>query len=140
MTETNLLQSIRLACSTRTTKLFRNNNGKLQDKTGRWVTFGLFPGSGDLIGWKSVVVTPDMVGQRIAQFVSLEVKAPRGHSTEDQINWRESAKAAGGIAAEVRSPDDALAALNCHSQVLSPVAESKGESGDSDANNRHRTP
>src|SRR5262245_40584816 len=115
MTETPLLQSIRLACSRNGTRLFRNNNGKLEDKTGRWVTFGLFPGSGDLIGWRSVVITPDMVGQRIARFVTIEVKSPTGHTdkarAEAQANWRNMVTAVGGIGVQVRDVGEAAEAL-----------------------------
>ena len=111
MTETNLVQSIRLACSRGSTRLFRNNTGKLEDKTGRWVSFGLHVGSGDLIGYQTVTITPDMVGQKFARFVSIEVKAPKGRSSDEQINWHNTVNAAGGIAIEARSVADCEAAL-----------------------------
>lgn len=95
--------------------MFRNNNGKLEDKNGRWVTFGLFPGSGDLIGWRTVRITPEMVGRDIAQFLSVEVKKPKARTDKqraiDQANWRTQVNAAGGIAIEARSVQDAEAAL-----------------------------
>lgn len=72
---------------------------------------GLFTGSGDLIGWRSVEVTPDMVGRRLAVFVSLEAKEGTGRLSEDQRTWRDQVLQAGGIAAEVRSVEAAEAAL-----------------------------
>lgn len=115
MSETNVLQAIRLAICNGAVRVYRNNNGKLQDKNGRWVTFGLFPGSGDLIGWRTIVITPEMVGQRIAQFTSIEVKKPSARTdkkrAEDQRNWRETVNDAGGIAIEARSVSDAERAL-----------------------------
>jgi ribosomal protein S19 len=38
------------------------------------VQFGLCKGSADLIGWKRVTVTPEMVGSTVAVFTSIEVK------------------------------------------------------------------
>jgi hypothetical protein len=67
---------------------------------------GLFPGSGDLIGWRTVTITPDMVGQSIAQFLSIEVKTPTGRVRPDQVNWAEQINAAGGLAIIARSISD----------------------------------
>ena len=74
--ETVLQQNIRLALGQeKNLRLFRNQVGQLPDpRTGRYIQFGLAKGSSDLIGFKTVKVTPDMVGQEIAQFVSLEIK------------------------------------------------------------------
>jgi hypothetical protein len=41
------------------TRIFRNQVGSLPDpRTGRLVTFGLARGSADLIGWRTITVTP----------------------------------------------------------------------------------
>jgi hypothetical protein len=72
---------------------------------------GLVRGSGDLIGWHSVVITPEMVGRRVAVFVSLEGKQGSDRSSPEQIHWREQVAGAGGIAAEVRRPEDARDAI-----------------------------
>lgn len=112
MNETTILQRIRLALGRiPNVKLFRNNVGGLKDAQGRYVQFGLHPGSGDLIGWKSVTVTPDMVGHKVAVFVSLEVKTESGKVKPDQINWLHQVNEAGGIAAVVRDPDAPLTFL-----------------------------
>lgn len=108
--ETDLQQRIRLALGTRPdTRLFRNQVGSLPDpRTGRLVTFGLARGSADLIGWRTVVVTPDMVGQRLAVFTSIEVKTPTGRLTPQQHNWLRAVQGAGGIAGVARSVSDGL--------------------------------
>lgn len=107
--ETHLQQEIRLALGTKPDlRLYRNNCGSLPDpRTGRLVTFGLARGSADLIGWRTVTVTPEMVGQRIAVFTSIEVKTERGHVRPEQHAWQRTVSAAGGIAGIARSVRDA---------------------------------
>ena len=114
MNEISIQQHIRLALGkVRHLRVFRNNVGKLPDpRTGRWVEFGVGGiGAADLLGWRTVTVTPEMVGQRIAQFVSLEVKTPTGRVRPEQENWRRVVEEAGGVAAVVRSVEDAQRAL-----------------------------
>lgn len=108
--ETTLQQQIRLAVGTRSDlRLFRNSVGSLPDpRTGRLVTFGLARGSADLIGWRTLVVTPEMVGQRIAVFTSVEVKTATGRLTPAQHAWLGVVRGAGGIAGVARSVGDAL--------------------------------
>ena len=101
-------QQIRLACGTGSTRLFRNNTGTLRDQQGRPVQFGLAKGSADLIGWRTVTITADMVGQRLAVFTSIEVKTPTGRVSPEQQSWLGAVQAAGGIAGVARSVDDAL--------------------------------
>ena len=86
--ETVLQQNIRLALGQeKNLRLFRNQVGQLPDpRTGRYIQFGLAKGSSDLIGFKTVKVTPDMVGQEIAQFVSLEIKTETGKLTKMQTS------------------------------------------------------
>jgi hypothetical protein len=114
MSETDLQQRIRLALGTRPDlRLFRNNTGTLPDpRTGRPVQFGLARGSADLIGYRTVTITPDMVGQQVAVFTSLEVKTPTGRIRPEQTNWLHTIKRAGGIAAIVRSVEDARDAID----------------------------
>ena len=112
--ETDLQQRIRLALGTRSdTRLFRNQVGQLPDpRTGRPVQFGLARGSADLIGWRTVTITPDMVGRRIAIFTSLEIKTPTGRLTPAQHNWLGAVRGAGGIAGVVRSVSEAFAVVD----------------------------
>lgn len=108
--ETQIQQQIRLAVGQRSDlRLFRNNTGSLPDpRTGRPIQFGLAKGSADLIGIKQVTITPEMVGQTIGQFVSLEVKTPTGRVTPQQRNWLTMIRKFGGLAGVVRSVSDAL--------------------------------
>ena len=108
--ETTLQQQIRLALGTNPqTRLFRNQVGSLPDpRTGRLVTFGLARGSADLIGWRTVVITPEMVGRRLAVFTSIEIKTPTGRVRPDQHAWMGAVRGAGGIAGVARSVGDAL--------------------------------
>jgi hypothetical protein len=119
--ETHLQQEIRLALGTKPDlRLYRNNCGSLPDpRTGRLVTFGLAKGSADLIGWRTVVVTHEMVGQRIAVFTSLEIKTATGRLSPAQTHWLHAVRSAGGIAGVARSVPDALRI------VTSPVQPSQ---------------
>jgi hypothetical protein len=80
--------------------LWRNNTGRLQDATRRWVTFGLGVGSADLVG----LVRP-------GRFFALECKAGRGKETPEQLAWAKAVRAMGGFVATVRTVDEAIAAL-----------------------------
>ena len=75
-------------------------------KTARKIRCGLTPGSGDLIGWKSKIITPDMVNTQIAQVASIEVKTDSGVLRPDQSNWDEQVRKAGGISIIARSTAD----------------------------------
>ena len=105
--ETTIVQNIRLALSNGFVRLFRNNVGVLQDREGRYVTYGLCKGSSDLIGWKSLVITPDMVGKRIAQFIALEAKSASGKVTDEQRAFILAVRQAGGRAGMARSTQEA---------------------------------
>lgn len=115
MNETPITKSIRLALSRGSIRLFRNNCGVLQNEYGGWVHFGLADGSGDLIGWRTITITPDMVGKSVAQFCSVEVKRPGSRTdkkrAEDQANWRNAVNAAGGVGVQVTSVAEAERAL-----------------------------
>jgi len=107
VTEQQIQQHIRLACGTGDTRLFRNNTGTLRDQNGRPVQFGLCKGSSDLIGWKRVTITPEMVGTQVAVFLSIEVKTATGRLRPEQQQWLDAVQAAGGIAGVARSVSDA---------------------------------
>ena len=107
-------QRIRIACSTGATRLWRNNTGTLRDQHGRPVQFGLARGSADLIGYRTITITPDMVGQQVAVFASIEVKTPTGRIRPEQQAWMETVQAAGGIAGVARSVEDALQIMTAH--------------------------
>lgn len=100
-TETAIQNAIRLVLSKSGFRMFRNNIGIATFQDGRKVEYGLGPGTSDLIGWKPVVVTQDMVGRKLAVFAAVEVKKP-GHKTSkerlaQQINFLEQVVKSGGI-------------------------------------------
>lgn len=72
---------------------------------------GLAVGSGDLIGWRSTVISDAHVGQTLSRFVSLELKTPRGRVRPEQRQWADVVSAHGGIAGIVRSVEEAQALL-----------------------------
>lgn len=107
MTEKAIQSSILLALGGRRhVRVFRNNVGKAKAEDGRFIVYGLHVGSGDLIGWRTVTITPDMVGKPIAQFLSVEVKTPEGRLRPEQRVWLEAVNAAGGHAIVARDAED----------------------------------
>jgi len=107
MSERELVYDIRLALSRGVVRLMRNNVGALQDRTGKYVTYGLGVGTADLIGWRSFVIQPEDVGETIAVFVGIEVKSERGVLTAEQIAFIETVLSSGGVAGVVRTVDEA---------------------------------
>ncbi len=70
----------------------------------RRMTFGLFDGASDLIGWITI--------KGMAVFFSLEVKSPTGKPSEAQLNWIRVVKEMGGIAGVVRSVEDVVVLID----------------------------
>lgn len=127
MSEQELQQRIRLLHGTGPTRLFRNNvgigwagqaerighhrtvqvaPGAVIVRNARPLHAGLGVGSSDLIGWRSVVIGPEHVGQTLAVFCALEVKTPRGRATPEQESFVATVQRMGGIAGIVRSEDE----------------------------------
>jgi hypothetical protein len=124
-TESELVRSIRKRLGRGLSRIFRNNTGQAffpKTQHGREmiqqmlrnghlsrVKYGLVNGSSDLIGWDSIEITPDMVGQRLAVFVAVEAKRPGGggRSTSSQRNFVKAVRAAGGRAGFARSVEEA---------------------------------
>ena len=110
--EARVQSLIRLAAPAYGYKMFRNQVGALMDEAGRLVRFGLANDSKalnaavkshDLIGWRRVTVTPDMVGSTLARFTSWEIKHPGWHYTGQgretaQMAWANLVTAGGGEA------------------------------------------
>ena len=112
-TEQQIQQAIRLAIGAPGTgaTIWRNNTGALRDERGRLVRYGLCQGSADLIGFRRVTVTPEMVGQTVAEFVAIEVKAGSGRVTPEQANFLAVVGEAGGVAGVARSVEEAWGLL-----------------------------
>lgn len=136
-------QRILLACGSGDRRLWRNNvgtgwAGKSKRVTAgnlRAVAVGLRPGdvviraarplhaglcvgSSDLIGLRSLEITPELVGQRLAQFVALEVKTASGVVSPKQRAFLRLAQELGGVAAVCRSVEEAEQLLSTPRQVL----------------------
>jgi hypothetical protein len=122
--ERDIQNRILLTCSVGEARLFRQNTG--QGWAGRLVAndrgrvtlanarpliAGLCVGSSDLIGWRTVTVTHEMVGQRLAVFAAIEVKSATGRPTVEQTAFLGAVDQAGGIACVARSVEDAERAL-----------------------------
>lgn len=125
MKEGNVLRVCWLAVASLGTTLFRVNTGKawlgkaVRQPDGNVLVIGGRPvaiglgmpngdplvGTSDLLGWTTVEITPEMVGKRVAIFTALECKeSGGGHQRDEQINFIERVRAAGGIAGFANSP------------------------------------
>jgi len=113
MNEASIQAQVRLDASKLGWRLFRNNVGVLVDSRGTPVRFGLANDSNvvnkhiksaDLIGIKPVLITQDMVGQTIGQFVSRECKwsgwkyNPKDEREAAQQRWIDMINSMGGDA------------------------------------------
>lgn len=119
--ESNITKEILLESSQRHAILFRNNTGMgwigtrihypkqgyVLLKDARPLHAGLCTGSSDLIGWKRITITEDMVGKTLAVFAAVEVKTPTGRASKDQLNFISQVRAQGGIAGIARSREEA---------------------------------
>lgn len=79
-------------------KLLSNNQGRVILENARPVRYGLAPGSADLIGIRRVLITPDMIGQTVGVFLSIECKKGSGRARGDQPAWRDMILKFGGRA------------------------------------------
>lgn len=104
--ELAIQNAIRIEHGSGPARLWRNNTGALKDASGRLVRYGLCPGSSDLIGLRTRIITERDLGHRFAQFVAIEVK-DRGRLTEQQQAFITMVQQAGGLAGVARSVEDA---------------------------------
>ena len=81
-------------------------------RNARPLRAGLCTGGSDLIGWKSVTITPEMVGRKVAVFLAPEVKSATGKAKTHQEKFLSAVQNAGGIAGVVRSAEEARALCN----------------------------
>lgn len=81
--ESHVDSLVMLEASQKDVVLFRNNVGACKDERGRLIRYGLANESkkmnekiksSDRIGWRRVLITQDMVGHTIGQFVMREIK------------------------------------------------------------------
>lgn len=119
MSEAGVQDRVRLRGAKLGWELWRNNKGVATDSRGVPVRFGLANDSkklgdkiksADLIGIRPVQITQAMVGCKIGQFVSLEIKAPGwrfhgGQHEEAQMRWAAIVNATGGYATFITSEE-----------------------------------
>jgi hypothetical protein len=94
--------------------VWRNNTGALPDRYGRWVEYGLAPGSADLIACMTVrLPCPHCSGPLppIGRFVAIETKTRAKKAEAHQAHWLGLVNAAGGVAGVARSDADALSLI-----------------------------
>jgi len=116
MAEGSIQRMIQLRCSECGSRVFRNQAGVYQIKKCKCkpvsvVASGLCKGASDLIGWRPTLITEDMVGKTVAVFIALEVKTLKGRIRPEQAAFLKRVQGDGGIAAVVRSPEEAEAVL-----------------------------
>lgn len=127
MNERDIQNTVRLAIGADAV-MFRNNTGMAwvgqPVRQGRNVLLlearpfhaGLCAGSSDLVGWRTVEVTPDMVGQKVAVFCAVEVKSLVGKVTFEQRNFIDQVVKAGGYAGVARTAQEARSILRLPSK------------------------
>lgn len=110
MTESETLHAIRLGQPEHVT-LWRNQVGIAIYPGGQRVPYGLCRGASDLIGIRSLLITPELVGTTIGQFTALEVKSKRGRLSQEQLLFLNLVRAKGGLAFHARSLEEAMSGL-----------------------------
>lgn len=91
-------------------KIMRHQNGDITIKNPR-PFHGTPSGFSDLFGVRKILITQDMVGQEIGQFLALEVKTKSGKLTDLQKNFLTAIEKNGGTASVIRSAAEALTIL-----------------------------
>lgn len=127
MRESSVSKKLMLFLSRAGAVLFRNNvgkswissnfvelgNGDVLVKNARRFHSGLVDGSLDLVGWYSIIITPDMVGSKIAVFTAIDSKHSDGgnRKKKNQLNFIYQVNEAGGIAGFASSEEEAMQVL-----------------------------
>jgi hypothetical protein len=102
--ETDIVQATLLRLGAREgLRIWRNNTGRLPDKHGRFVVFGL-KGSADIIGIMRV--------GGVGVFVAIECKTKTGKQRAAQLAFQRMVESLGGCYVLARSADEAESALD----------------------------
>ena len=132
--ETNIVRKIMLAfAAVGNIRLFRNNVGtawigksvSITKRQQVWLNpgdvviqqarifhGGLCVGSSDTIGFRTVEVTPEMIGRKLAVFMAVELKTKSGRATTEQIAFIKMVNDRGGIAFIATDEIEAVQFLN----------------------------
>lgn len=96
-------------------KLFRVQSGSWWASTNQsgmlYRMHGARAGTSDYCGWRKVIITQEMIGKPIAQFVGIEMKTSKGKEGDAQAAFRKIVTDDGGLCAVCKSPEDALTLL-----------------------------
>lgn len=92
-------------------EIIKNADGSITIKRPRRFKTGLPTGFPDLFGLKSITITPDMVGKKIAVFAFIEVKQPKKKPTKVQENMIDFLLNNGAIGGVAHSDDEAAEKL-----------------------------
>jgi hypothetical protein len=99
-----IIKAARLKGST----LYRNRRGMVRLPLGGMFPYGLGPnGFPDNVGYTTRVITPDMVGRRVAIFTAIEAKVD-GPADPHQQECIERIRADGGIAGTAHNGEEAM--------------------------------
>lgn len=98
----------------------RLEDGSVLIRAARPIALGLgmpdgkpLGGASDLQGWSSVLITPEMVGCKVAVFTAIECKeSGGGRKSDDQRNFIDQVRLAGGIAGFASSVEEALSIVS----------------------------
>ncbi len=97
--ETNVWRQIILDAQALGFRLFRNQRYKGFSDKGAWLDCGVGSNGGsDLIGYRIITITPDMVGRTVAVFTAIEAKVKGGNKRLEQKQFIEAVEKNGGIA------------------------------------------
>lgn len=114
--ETLIRKKIQITLSNLGITTWRNNTGKLRNKEGNFVSYGLCVGSSDLIGITPVRITKDMVGKVLGVFIAIELKKEKKDGgkglTVEQENFIRHINEQGGISGIARNEEDAIYLIN----------------------------
>lgn len=87
--------------------MLRNNTGLFLTLDGaRRTQAGLGKGTSDLIGWREVQITPDMVGKKVAVFTAFEIKTEKGTVRPEQQKFVDLVNRCGGYGRILRRESD----------------------------------
>ena len=106
--ESDVVANMIALCNRYPVKLCRNLVGRFMTMHRTWVTTGFGRGSGDFIGHKTIIITPRMVGMKIAQFVMVEMKRPGEEPDPHQEQVLQEAADAGCLVLWADSPEEAF--------------------------------
>ncbi|MBA3993403.1 MAG: hypothetical protein C0469_07735 [Cyanobacteria bacterium DS2.3.42] len=142
--EKSVRDKVRVGASKAGACTFANPSGKgwqgkakgLPDKSviipnARRVAYGLgvannLPGSPDLVGWLPIVITPEMVGKKIAVFVGIECKDQKDVEPE-QEKWLLILQRAGALCGVACNEEDAHRIVTGE-KIYDPKTDNKASS------------